>query len=141
MPEDQHLSSEREVILEEFRQVVEDRRYVMTRYIQAVGLYLALAAFALKELVSAPSLPLPFLTAALHSTLNILAFYAARQFKRMALHYWNRETALARHLSMQGPSSLLWGYTSGIVLVSLIQLAVLAVAVIRSLQSSGDLHL
>lgn len=120
-----------QIALEEYRQVVEERRFVMTRYVQAIGLYLALAGFGLKELIAAPSEVVVWLLSALFTALNTIALYAAQRFKSMAMHAINREITLAQRLQVQGPHSLIWGYAGGVLTVLLFELAIVLIAVFR----------
>ena len=121
----------RDTALEEIRHLVEQRRFVMKSYMQALALYLALAGFALRELLTAPSSLVIWVLAGLFTCLNVLAFYAAGQFKSMALHAAEREAVLAKQLGMQEPHSLVWGYKSGITVVLLYQASVIATAALK----------
>src|ERR1039458_6568058 len=72
--------------VEEYKQVLKERHFVMTRFMQAVGLYLTLSGFALNELVQTKAKGRIVLLVALFTTLNVVALYVARKFKGMATH-------------------------------------------------------
>lgn len=80
-----------EFAVEEYKQVLEEGRMIMTRYIQAIGLYLALSGFGLKELVATRSHSLVLAASIVFTMLNVLAIYAARSFRRMAAFAAQRE--------------------------------------------------
>src|SRR5688500_2952720 len=56
--------------LEEYRQVLKERQFIMTRFMQAVGLFVTLSGFALKELIDANPVKRILLLAALFTVLN-----------------------------------------------------------------------
>ena len=120
--------------LEEYRQVILERRFVMTRYMQAIALYLALSYFGLNQLTAATTpLPMVAVLAALFTFLNGVGFYAARRFRNMAIHATSREAPLAKKMSFQEPYDLLWGYRGGLLLVGATQIVVFTMAAIRFL--------
>jgi hypothetical protein len=110
--------------LEEYKQVLIERQFVMSRYMQAVGLYLALSGFALRELLDAkPGLRTWFL-AILFSVLNIIALQVARQFRNMAAHAMQREDYLAERYHLARTSQLYWGYRAGVLLVCISEVSI-----------------
>lgn len=118
------------IVLEEFKQLINERRFVMKSYMQALALYLALAGYGVKELL-AGSAPFTPIVAGLFTALNVVAFYAAGRFRSMAVHATNREEELAHQLGIKGPHSLIWGYGSGIAVVVLYQIAVTLITVLK----------
>ena len=126
-----------QVSLEEFKHVAEERRFVMNRYMQAVGLYLALSGWGLKELFETPPLLVVCIWGASYTGLNILAVYAAGQFKRMAFHAIARETELAVGLGMLAPYPLTWGYWGGIVVVVFSEATMIAILIFRLLNTQA----
>jgi hypothetical protein len=117
--------------LEEYKQVLKERHFVMTRYMQAVGLYLALSGFALRELSSAQSASQVWLLAVSFTLLNVVAPYAARQFRNMARDAMNRELHFVAQYHVRQMHDLFWGYYLGLWLVGIDQAAVVAVAILK----------
>jgi small-conductance mechanosensitive channel len=113
--------------LDEYKEVINERRFVMTRYMQALALYLALSGFAAKELINTPSLLLLWLMGAAFTLLNGLAIYAAGRFRSMADRAMSRESELALRLNMQEMHDLSWGHRAGVLLVVLDELAVISI--------------
>ncbi len=120
-------------ILEEYKLLIEERRFVMTRYMQGIAIYLALMGFAIKEIVSIPSFTIATLLGIFVSCLNILTYYGAVCFRSMAYHALNREAILADRLKMQRPHPLIWGYYGGIIGFTLSQIALIAIIVLRAI--------
>ena len=116
--------------LEEYKQILKERHFVMTRYMQAVGLYLLLSSYVLTQLLkdNIPRQQLWLLGTAF-SVLNVAAFFAAGKFREMARHARDREVAIARLLSVGMTPELYWGHRLGIVLVSTMQLAAISTVV------------
>jgi sulfite exporter TauE/SafE len=121
-----------EFALEEYRQVLKERRFVMTRYMQAVGLYLALSGFAVREVVDARTLLWAGIVAGVVTILNGLAFYAAGRFRSMAKKAMQRETEFSNRYGTQTMHDLFWGYWGGIALVSVSQLIVFAAVILKA---------
>jgi len=124
-------ATKRDFELEEYRQVLEERRFVMTRYMQAVGLYLALAGFAGKELLDARSPGRLWLLAVLLSSLNLMGVWAARRFRSMAERAMLRESYFVEHYGVQQMHLLFWGYWGGLILVLLDQLVLVCIVAWR----------
>lgn len=103
----------------------------MTRYMQAIAIYLALVGFALKETLSTSNLLIAILYASLISVLNGAAFYAAYHFRRMAYHALDRQEVLAESLGFSAPYPMIWGYYGGVFLVSVAQLAIIAILTLK----------
>jgi hypothetical protein len=110
--------------VEEYRQVLQERHFVMTRYMQAIGLYLALSGFALRELIGAESIWSLLLLGGTFTGLNVLAVYAAGQFRNMAHSAMVREEFFAKTFDLQKTHELFWGYRLGIWLVAITQVSV-----------------
>ncbi len=125
-----------ENLIEEYKTIIEDRRFVMSRYMQALSFYLALVAFTLKEMVETKSTSTGLLIAAFVTATNVVGWYASVKFKSMALHSLERESILADKLGMQWPHSIKWGYYVGMLFVLFTQLAILAITVFN-LRSNG----
>ena len=89
----------------------------MTRYMQAIGFYLALSGFGFKELLALTSRSLILGVGAGFTALNVLAFYAAGRFRSMAKHARDREKYYASRYDLQSQHELFWGYWLGILLV------------------------
>lgn len=117
--------------LEEYKQVLNERQFVMTRYMQAVGLYLTLSGFALRELLDAPSSYRVWILSTIFTALNLLAVYAAWEFRNMAHRAMKREVYFVDRYSLQQTQTLFWGYWLGIALVCLDQSAVLTITAIK----------
>jgi len=117
--------------LEEYIQVLHERQFVMTRYMQAVGLYVTLSGFALKELVGASSANRVWILFILLTVLNVLALFAARQFRNMAHHTMVREMHFVQRYNLQQTYQLFWGYYAGVILVCLSQATMISVLIIK----------
>jgi hypothetical protein len=118
-----------EFAIEEYKQVLEERRMVMTRYIQAVGFYLALSGFGLRELITTSSKPVVLGASIVFSALNILAIYAARMFRGMAESSVQREKFFAQNYRVQQTHELFWGYSASLWLVALNELTIISLAI------------
>ncbi len=118
-------------ILEEYKLLTEESRFVMTRYIQALGLYLALIGFGVKEVLSTPANEISLIIAVFITCFNGLGYYGARKFKGMAYHALNRQALLADHLDMQRPYPMTWGYRSGIACLIISQISLIIIIIIR----------
>ncbi|MBI3265379.1 MAG: hypothetical protein HYZ58_19795 [Acidobacteria bacterium] len=115
-------------VLEEYKLLDQQARFVMTSYMQALALYLALVGIGLREVLQAKgNFRIIVLTSALTCG-NVLAVYAARHFRCMAYHALNRQSALAKQLNFQAPYPMLWGYHVGISSFFVVQLGIIAVA-------------
>lgn len=122
-----------DIVLEEYRALVEERRFVMTRYTQAIGLYLALVAFLVSRLGDLQTGREAVIVVSAFTLLNAWGLYAAWWFRKMAYHALNRETILAEHLGVQWPPPMKWGDYGGVLLITLCELAVVALAAQRFL--------
>jgi len=103
----------------------------MTRYMQAIGLYLALSGFTLKELVGAQESTLIWILAALLTLVNSIGIWAARHFRNMYQHAFRRECELVERLQAQKSYELLRGYRGGLWLVSLCEAAVVGLTALK----------
>lgn len=119
------------VQLEEYKQIVAERRFVMTSYMQAIGLYLALSGFALREVVTAEVPLIRCLLASAITFLNGVAVFAAFRFKSMAMHAITREEYIAMRWSIQRPHSLMWGFWAGLLVVGVSQVTVIGIFLFR----------
>ena len=121
-----------EMILEEYKLINERTQFVMTRYMQALALYLTFVGLGIKEVLDSNT---PMRTMVLATALtcgNILTFYAAMHFRRMAYHALDRQTKLAEELGFQPPYPMIWGYHVGICAFAVVQI-VLAVIAVKTL--------
>jgi|ERR1035437_1444309 hypothetical protein len=125
--------------VEEYRQVLKERHFVMTRFMQAVGLYLTLSGFALNELVQTRSKTRVVVLVTLFTILNAVALYVARKFKDMATHALNRERAIVERHNLSQSSTLFWGYYATLVLVCVSEIAILTVLAVDMLAPPGTL--
>lgn len=120
------ISSNPEGVIEELKIVVEERRFVITRYMQAMAFYIALVAFGGGQYFQAPGKPEKLFILLLMFTINTLAWLGAKQFRAMAYHALDRETLLAPEVHFQGPYPLIWGYKYALAMGAIVQLGVLA---------------
>ena len=118
-----------EFALEEYKQVLEERRTVLTRYVQAVGFYLALSGFGLRELVTVSTPALILGSSILFSILNVLAFYVAIKFRSMAKLAAQREEVYVNRYHLQRAHELLWGYKASLWLVILNEATIVALVI------------
>ena len=131
----QDLQAKGHFELEEYKQVLRERQFVMKSYMQAVGLYLALSGFALKELLDARSAYRTWILAGAFTLANVLALFAANRFKGMAEHAMNRERFFVERYSLEQTSVLFWGYHLGVILVAIDQVAVITIALMKAMLS------
>ena len=119
-------------IVEEYRQVLAERKFVATSTMQAVGLYLALPGFGLKELVDANPPRVAVFYAAILMALNLVAYYVARSFRDMARHAleWEREF-VQRGLVGRQHHELFWGYRSSVAAVAIMQTAAAVILLLK----------
>jgi hypothetical protein len=116
---------------EEYKVVEEKIKFIITRYMQGLALYLALGGFALKEIVAIPTSGIAVGLAGLVTCLNILTYIAAGNFRKMADHAIDKQQEIALELDMQAPYPLVWGYYAGVVCMVLTQLAIIGLALFR----------
>jgi uncharacterized membrane protein len=114
--------------IEEYRQIMIERRFVMTRYMQAVGFYLVLSAFVLRQLMSIDRLRTAWLLVCVFTGLNVLGMFAAGRFKSMAKHALDRERAFTKMYSLDQFPELFWGYWAGIALLMIMEGAAIMLA-------------
>lgn len=117
------------LLLEEYKVLVDQSRFVMTRYMQAIAIYMALIGFSLKEVVAVNKPHIMFVLLTIIFCLNFVAYYAAIHFRRMAYHALDKQTEVANKLSFQPPYPMAWGFYAGIVLVTLVQIAIIFIVV------------
>jgi hypothetical protein len=116
IPEDKILSSE-EMVLEEYKLIVSERRFIMVRYMQSLIFYPVIFAYAFRELIYAQTVWTTIVVAVFIFFINAAYLYGAINFRSMAYHALNREMILAEHLKVQLPHPMIWGYYAGIVIL------------------------
>ena len=116
--------------LEEYKQVLCERRFVMTRFMQAVALYLALSAFAAKEMVEM-DVHVASMLEVCFTVLNVLALYVAKHFRRMADQALQRERHFVERFGVRQMYELFWGYKAAVLFVGTAQVATLSFLVWR----------
>lgn len=104
-----HWSDNQNLILEEYKILVEERRFVATRYMYAVALYFAIVGLSLREMTSSSEFAYSISLFGLVTCLNAIGIVAALFFTRLALHSMAREKAAAIKLRFQPPISHIWG--------------------------------
>jgi hypothetical protein len=95
LPKPEHL-------IEEFKNVAAESRFVMARYMQGMAIYLGFSALAFREALDPKSShrsSVMIITAV--TLINACAGYAAPQFRSMAYHALDRQAALAEALSLR----------------------------------------
>ena len=113
-----------DAVLVEYSSVQEERRFVISRYMQGFAFYIAMVAFVGGNYFDSEPLGQLFLLVFM-CTANTLAWMGAGHFRDMAYHALTRETKLARKLGAQEPYPLIWGYKYALVLGSVVQISVL----------------
>lgn len=111
--------------------MLDERQFIMTRYMQALGLYVTLSGFALKELVDSRSTGRVWILVVLLTVVNVLALFATRQFRNMAHHAMLREIHFVQRYNLQQTYKLFWGYYAGVILVCAGQATVISVLIIK----------
>lgn len=121
---------------EEYKLIVAERRFIMTRYMQGLVFYPVIMGYAFRELLYAESLVTSFLFALFMVSVNWIAQVAAKHFRSMAYHALNREKILAEHFNVQKPHPMIWGYRLGVTLFRIAYILILAVIVVKVLNST-----
>ncbi|PYP86458.1 MAG: hypothetical protein DMF61_13315 [Blastocatellia bacterium AA13] len=106
------ISSDGELILEEYKHLIAERRFIMTRYMQFLIFYPIIVGYSFKELLSAESIRTALLIMLFIFLVNSVCVYGATRFRSMAYHALDREVLLADKLGMQRPHPK-WGYRAG----------------------------
>jgi hypothetical protein len=127
--------------VEEYKLQVEETRFLMTRYMQAGAIYLALIGFAAKLTMDTSSLQIALLVAVIAFFLNLGTFYVAGHFRSMVYHALNRVALLADHLGTQQPHPMMWGYYIGLITFAVIQVALGILVVFCALRVWGGTDL
>ena len=109
-----------QIELEEYRQVLEERRFVMTRYMQAIGLYLLLSSWVLKLILDMKVGVELWALLISFSVLNSLGIVVANRFESMAAHALARERYFVTRFQVRQHHELFWGYWFGVMLVILV---------------------
>ena len=125
------LPTNEQLILAEYKLIVKERRFVMTRYIQSLIVYPVIMGYSFKELLAAQSPLASVLFSIFMISANSVYWYLANHFRSMAYHALNRETVIAHRLKLQYPHPMIWGYRAG---VSAFVIAYLLVGVILFLK-------
>ncbi|HVG20208.1 MAG TPA: hypothetical protein VNI02_14255 [Blastocatellia bacterium] len=100
--------------MEEYKIIVSERRFIMTRYMQSLIFYPVIMGYSFKELLGSQSRWSLVLFAIFMVLVNTAFFYSAINFRSMAYHALDREMILADHLGVQRPHPMIWGYYTGI---------------------------
>lgn len=108
------LSDNEQIVLEEYKLIVAERRFVMERYIQGLVIYSVVMGYSFKELLIAPTAEASVLLSLFVFALNTAYWYSANKFRSMAYHALNRERTIAVSLNVQLPHPMIWGYYVGI---------------------------
>jgi len=108
------LARDKEVILEEYRVIVAERRFIMTRYMQSMTFYVVVMGYSFAQFLAATSISASIVYALFMLLVNTAFVFGARNFRKMAYHAINREAILARRLGVQYPYPMMWGYQTGI---------------------------
>ncbi len=99
-----------DLVLEEYKILVDERRFIMTRYMQAFAVYLTIIGLSLKGILEATEQDERYFLFALVTMFNIVGFFAARYFAKMAMYCMERESYNAKILGYLGPGNHAWGY-------------------------------
>ncbi len=113
------------LVLEEYKVIVEESRFVMSRYMQALIIHIALMGFAAKEIAAAPTGAIALTLALAVFVLNFGAYYGAVCFRSMAYHALNRQAVLADNLGIQRPHPMIWGYYLGLGSITISEICLL----------------
>jgi hypothetical protein len=111
------ILSDKEIVLEEYKLIVSERRFIMARYMQSLIFYPVIFAYAFRELLYAPTIAATIMIGIFMFSINTAYLYAAHNFRSMAYHALDREMILANHLKVQHPHPMIWGYYAGIVIL------------------------
>jgi len=117
--------------LEEYKILVEERRFMMTRYMQAFALYLAIISLTLREFLLATT-PLHFVSLWVFLTfIHTLAIWGSLQFRKFTNSAIEREATLAQKLNFLRAGSLEWGYGFSFCFFVLAEVLVTVLLVVR----------
>lgn len=114
-----------ERLFEEYKILMEERHQLMSRYSQALALYLAFMGFAYKGYLALTSNAGHISLFLFLTVINFLAYYGARNFRFMAMQAEKRSHIIAKVLKAYEPYSLEWGYYFGISIFLLNEVALL----------------
>jgi hypothetical protein len=115
------IPKEPKYALEEYKILVEEARFTMTRYMQMFALYIILISLFTGELIKASELSVMILITSSVTILNIAVFYGAIWFRSMAYHNLNRLVLLSEYFHMQKPHPMDWGYRGGVTAIVAVQ--------------------
>lgn len=125
-------TSNKELLLAEHKHLAAEAQFVMTRYMQAIALYLALTGFAMKEFLATGSYVVVFVLFCALSALNCVGVYSVGQFRTMAYYSLERQALVAEALEFQRPHHMIWGYFAGLSLIIFAQSCVTTLLIIKS---------
>lgn len=115
--------------LEELKLVLEERHFVMSKYLQAITLYLLITSFAVTRIADAKTAVVQTIAAILITAFNVLSLIGAFYFRLMAEQARRRETVLATALGFELTRSHVWGFWMGIGLVIITEAAAWALRI------------
>ncbi|MCK9211048.1 MAG: hypothetical protein M0P61_09460 [Ignavibacteriaceae bacterium] len=96
--------------IELYKIILEERRSIMAKYIQALAIYLGLTGFVLEKLFFRDGTNSKYPVIAFMTVTNFLAFFAIGYFKKMAKNIFHAEIKVAEKLKMEVTPNLYWGY-------------------------------
>jgi hypothetical protein len=120
---------DRMMVLEELKLVLEERHFVMTKYLQAITLYLVITSFALTRIADPKTAVVQTIAAILITAFNALSLVGALYFRLMAEQARQREAALAKTLDFEPTRSHVWGFWMGVGLVIITETAAWALRI------------
>ena len=125
------MDEENKLKLEELKIVFDQKKFFVSRYLQAAAFYFAISGLALNMLINITDKLLTLLITSFCLILNLLVLKMAGKFRDVVYHYLNREKILCEDLSYAEPAELIWGYTIGSVLIVVIMISFLVVGLIK----------
>ena len=119
------------LVLEEYKHVAEDRRFYVSRYLQAAAFYFAIAGLGINTLLNVSNKAVLVVLTILSEAINVIVFFVAKKFQNIVYHSLNRETEISKMIGFQTPYPLVWGYYLALMIVAVVAIGFALLLFIR----------
>lgn len=92
--------------IEEYKSLLEERRFLITRFMHVCALYIAIIAYTLKEILTKENFEVNKLVYVFLCVVNFIAIYGALGFRSMIIFTQNREAIIATDIIFKDPIQL-----------------------------------
>ncbi len=123
--------SPKEWFVKEYGIIVEERRFLMTRYMQGFAFYVAIIALSIRELLLVKDSVYIVSLWVFLTGMHALCFWACIEFKKLATPVIEREAELALRLEFQQMEDHYWGFWVVVFIFMLAELVATALALIK----------